>query len=157
MERDGQTDFDFIIGQWKVHHRRLKQALKGLEDWEEFDGTSSARKVWGGAANVDEIEGDSVTWGRIQGMTVRLYDPKSHQWRIYWANRKWGTLDPPMIGEFKDGRGEFFNQELFEGRGIYVRFIWSGITENACRWEQAFSADGGKTWETNWIMNFTRV
>lgn len=157
MERDGQADFDFIIGQWKVRHRRLKQALKGAEDWEEFDGTSIARKVWNGAANTDELEADSQHWGRIQGMTVRLYDLQSHQWRIYWANRKWGTLDQPMIGEFKDGRGEFFNQELFEGRGIYVRFIWSGITETAYRWEQAFSADGGKTWEDNWIMDFTRI
>ena len=157
MGRDGQADFDFIIGQWKVHHRRLKQALKGSEDWEEFDGTSVTRKVWEGAANVEEVEADSRTWGRVQGMAVRLYDLKSNQWRIYWANRKWGTLDQPMIGEFKDGRGEFFNQELFEGRGIYVRFIWSVFTEASCRWEQAFSEDGGKTWETNWIMDFTRV
>jgi hypothetical protein len=153
--RDPQRDFDFIIGNWKIHNRRLKQRLKGSNSWEEFEGASVARKLWGGAGNVDEYEADSPS-GRIQGMTVRLYNPKSQQWSIYWANSANGVLDTPMIGGFKDGRGEFYDQEFFEGKSIYVRFIWSDITPSSARWEQAFSADGGKTWETNWVMEFTR-
>ena len=154
--RSGQTDFDFLMGSWKVHNRRLKQPLKGSNDWEEFDGTAVARPVWDGLANMDEYDAHSATWGHIQGITVRLYDPGTHQWRLYWANRSRGVLDPPMTGEFRNGRGEFFDQELFEGRAIYVRYLWSEITPSSCRWEQAFSADGGRTWETNWIMEFRR-
>jgi hypothetical protein len=155
IEHDPQTDFDFIIGSWKVHNRRLKQRLKGSILWEEFEGTVVARKIWGGAGNIDEFEAESPS-GRIQGMTVRLYNPKSQQWSLYWANRGNGVLETPMIGGFKDGRGEFYDQELFEGKSIYVRYIWSNIKADSARWEQAFSADGGKSWETNWIMDFTR-
>ena len=154
--RDPQRDFDFIIGSWKVHNRRLKQRLKGSNSWEEFEGAVVARKIWGGAANVDEYEAESPS-GRIQGMTVRLYNPKSQQWSLYWANSANGVLDTPMIGGFKDGRGEFYDQEFFESKSIYVRYIWSNITATSARWEQAFSADGGKTWETNWVMEFTRI
>jgi hypothetical protein len=153
---DPQTDFDFIIGNWKVRNRKLKERLKGSDSWEEFEGRVAARKVWGGAANIDEYDAESPS-GRIQGMTLRLYNPKSQQWSLYWANRANGVLDTPMIGGFKDGRGEFYDQELFEGRSIYVRYIWSNITADSARWEQAFSPDGGKTWETNWIMEFTRA
>ena len=153
---DPQTDFDFIIGTWKVRNRKLKSRLKGSDSWEEFEGRVVARKVWGGAANIDEYDAESPS-GRIQGMTLRLYNPKSQQWSLYWANRAYGVLDTPMIGGFKDGRGEFYDQEMFEGRSIYVRFIWSNITADSARWEQAFSPDGGKTWETNWVMEFTRA
>jgi hypothetical protein len=153
---DGQGDFDFLIGRWKVHNRRLTAPLAGSTSWYEFEGKSTVRSIWGGGANVDEYEGYSPS-ALIQGMTVRLYNPRSGQWSLYWGNRTNGVLDTPMIGGFKDGRGEFFDQEMFEGRSIYVRFIWSGITPNSCRWEQAFSADGGATWETNWVMEFTRV
>ena len=152
---NGQTDFDFFIGEWKVHNRRLRNPLQGSDSWYEFDGTSVARHLWGGKANIDEYAADSPS-GPIQGMTLRLFDPKSRQWSLYWANSANGTLDKPMTGEFKDGRGEFFDQETFEGRSIYVRYVWSDATPTSCRWEQAFSADGGKTWETNWIMEFTR-
>jgi hypothetical protein len=114
-----------------------------------------ARPVWGGSANVDEYEAVGPD-GAIHGLTVRLYDPATRQWRLYWANRAKGSLDTPMIGGFADGRGEFYDQELFEGKRIFVRYVWSDITPTSCRWEQAFSADGGKTWETNWIMDFTR-
>jgi hypothetical protein len=154
--RDGQADFDFIIGRWKIRNRRLRDPLTGSDSWYEFDATGEARKVWDGLANMDEFDGDAPS-GRIRGMTLRLYDPKARQWSLYWANAANGTLDKPMVGEFKDGRGEFYNLETFQGRSIYVRFIWSGITPEACRWEQAFSADGGQTWETNWIMTFTRT
>ena len=152
---DGQRDFDFFMGSWRVHNRRLKERLRRSDDWEEFEATVVARPIWEGDANADEFDGDGPS-GRIQGMTLRLYDPRSQQWRLYWANQGRGILEPPVIGSFKDGRGEFLSQELFEGRSIFVRFVWSDITPSSCRWEQAFSADGARTWETNWIMEFTR-
>jgi hypothetical protein len=154
-KHDPQTDFDFVIGSWKIHNRRLKEPLTGSSSWVEFEGKSVARKIWGGRANIDEFEADSPT-GRIQGLTLRLYDPKSQQWRLYWANSAKGILDVPMVGEFNNGRGEFYDQEIFEGKSIFVRYIWSDIKENSARWEQAFSPDGGKTWETNWIMELVR-
>jgi hypothetical protein len=155
-ERDGRTDFDFFIGRWKVHNRRLRERLKGSTSWEEFEGTAVARKVLGGLGNLDEITMYRET-GRQEGLTLRLYDPKAQEWSLYWAANVTGILETPMIGSFKNGRGEFYSQELFEGKHIFNRFIWSEITETSCRWEQAFSADGGKTWETNWIMEFTSI
>jgi len=155
-EHDGRTDFDFIIGRWKVHNRSLRQRLKGSSDWQEFEATSVARKILGGIGNIDEITFDRET-GPIDGMALRLFDPKSQKWSIYWSSSTTGVLDTPMIGKFENGRGEFFAQELHESKHVYSRFIWSEITENSCRWEQALSPDGGKTWETNWIMEFTRL
>ncbi len=149
------SDFDFFIGRWKVKNRRLRERLKGSNAWDEFEGTMVARHIWGGRANTDEYEADAP-FGHIQGMTLRLFDPRSRQWRLYWANSATGILDRPVVGSFRNGRGEFYNEDVHEGRSIYMRFIWSDITETSCRWEQAFSADGGKTWETNWIMEFTR-
>ena len=151
-----QKDFDFFMGKWKVHNRKLKERLKGSTSWDEFDGTVVARPIWGGRANTDEFEADSPS-GHIQGMTLRLYDLKSQQWSLYWANSANGILEKPMIGGFQNGRGEFYDQEFFDGKSIFVRFIWSNITPASCRWEQAFSEDGGKSWETNWIMEFTRI
>jgi len=153
--RNGRADFDFFIGAWKVRHRRLRERLKGSTSWEEFGGTVVARKVLGGLGNIDEISMERAS-GRTMGMTLRLYDPASRQWSLHWADRATGILQPPMVGEFKDGRGEFYDQETFEGRRVFSRFIWSDITETSCRWEQAFSADGGRTWETNWVMEFAR-
>jgi len=154
--RDGAHDFDFLFGEWTVHNRRLARRLRGCTEWEEFTATSVARPIWGGAANVDEFHGEPAS-GVIDGLTLRVYNPASRQWTLTWASRARGVLDPPVFGEFKDGRGEFYNQEALEGRFIYVRFIWSEITASSCRWEQAFSDDGGKTWETNWVMQFIRT
>ena len=154
-EQDGRADFDFFMGSWKVHNRRLRERLKGSDSWEEFEGTVVARQVLGGLGNVDEITLDRAS-GRIVGMTLRLYDAKSQQWSLYWADSVTGILQAPMVGRFEDGHGEFFDRETFEGKSIFSRFIWSDITETSCRWEQAFSPDGGKTWETNWIMEFVR-
>ena len=154
-ERDGRADFDFLIGRWDVQHRRLRERLKGSTSWEEFAGTSIARPLLGGLGNIDENIMERAG-GRMEGMTVRLYDPLSQQWSLYWADSVSVVLQPPMIGGFVQGRGEFYDQELFEGRAIFCRFTWSDITATACRWEQAFSADGGISWETNWIMEFTR-
>jgi hypothetical protein len=155
-ERDGQHDFDFEIGSWKIHLSRLQDRLAGSTTWVQFDGTSVTRKVWNGRANLEEFEADS-SQGHIEGLTLRLYNPHARQWSIYWANSKNGTLDQPMIGEFKNGRGEFFDQEPWKGRAVYVRFIWSNTTTKLPHFEQSYSDDGGKTWEVNWITDQTRV
>ncbi len=155
-ERDGRADFDFLIGRWNVHHKRLRERLKGSTAWEEFESVSVAHKVLNGMGNFDEIVMERDSGEVIVGVTLRLYNPVSHEWSLYWADSATGILQTPMVGKFLDGRGEFFSQELFEGRHIFSRFIWSGITAVSCRWEQAFSNDGGKSWETNWIMDFTR-
>jgi hypothetical protein len=154
-ERSGERDFDFLIGTWKMHNRRLRERLKGCTAWDEFDGTLVVRSLWGGRANVDEYEADAP-FGHIQALTLRLYDPRARQWSLHWSTSDRGRLDTPMVGAFADGRGEFYDQEMFEGRSIYARFVWSDITPTSCRWSQAFSADGGKTWETNWVVDFTR-
>jgi hypothetical protein len=155
-ERDGQHDFDFQFGRWKAHNRRLLHPLTGSNEWVEFDSTIVARPIWGGRANMDEFEADTPS-GHIEGMTVRTYNPKSHQWSIYWANQANGVFSlPATVGKFKNGRGEFYDQEDFKGRNIFVRYLWTLPSADTTRWEQAFSVDGGKTWETNWIITATR-
>ena len=157
-KHDGQHDFDFEIGTWKIHLKRLDHRLTGSTTWVEFDGTSVTRKVWDGRADLEELEVNSPT-GHIEGMTLRLYDPQTHQWSLYWATSKSGAMGPPTIGEFKNGRAEFFDTEPSgpNGRAILVRFVWSDITPNSAHFEQSFSDDGGKTWEVNWITDQTRV
>ncbi len=155
-QRDGQHDFDFEIGTWKTHLSRLVHPLTGSTAWVEYDGTTVVRKVWNGRANLVELEVDGPA-GHIEGLSLRLYNPQSRQWSMYFANSKGGTLSQPTIGEFKDGRGEFYDQESFNGRTILVRNVWSDITPHSCHFEQAFSDDGGKTWEVNWIATDTRV
>lgn len=154
--RDGQCDFDFEAGTWKIHLKRLLHPLTGSTTWVEFDGTSVTRKVWDGKAWLEEFETSGPS-GKVEGLTLRTYNPLAHQWRLYWANSKDGLLGPPTIGEFKDGRGEFYDQEDYNGRSILVRYIWSGITPNSAHFEQSFSTDGGKTWEVNWITDQVRV
>ena len=156
QQRDGQHDFDFEFGAWKIQLKRLVKPLTGSTSWLEYSGTSVVRKVWDGGANLGELEVSGAT-GRIEGLSLRTYNPQSHQWHIGWVNSADGTLGPAMIGAFKNGRGEFFNQETFNGRAIFVRFIFSDITANSFHFEQAFSDDGGKTWEVNWVANFTKV
>ena len=155
-QQDGRTDFEFLVGTWRIRHRRLTERLKGANSWEEFEGRSVARQVLAGLGNLDEITMDQAA-GRLHGITLRLYDPTSRQWSIHWADSAHGTLDSPMVGGFEAGRGEFFAQETFAGKRVFSRFIWSNITDASCRWEQALSADGGTTWETNWIMEFDRL
>jgi hypothetical protein len=155
--RDGQHDFDFELGSFKIHLKRLLHPLTGSTSWVEFDGTSVTRKIWDGRAQLEEFETDSAAAGHIEGLTLRLYDPRSHQWSLYWANSKGGSIFPPQIGEFKNGRGEFYAQDTLNGKSIFVRFIWSDTTTNTPHFEQSFSDDGGKTWEVNWITDQTRV
>jgi hypothetical protein len=154
--RDGQHDFDFEIGTWKTHLRRLLNPLTGSTTWVEYDGTTVVRKVWNGRANLVELVADGPA-GHFEGLSLRLYNPQSHQWSLNFANASGGVMAQPTTGEFKNGRGEFFDQETFNGRVILVRFVISDITPNSCRFEQAFSDDGGKTWEVNWIATDTRV
>lgn len=157
-KRDGQHDFDFLAGSWKFHLKRLKRRLVGSSDWVEFDGTTVCRKALDGRAEVEEMNVESVDKQiHIQGLALRLYNPESRQWSIYWANAADGVLEQnPMVGQFINGRGEFYNQQVYEGRAVYARFVWSGVTTNTPHFEQSFSIDGGKTWETNWITDQTR-
>lgn len=154
--RDGQHDFDFHIGTWKTHLKRRLRPLTGSNVWVEYEGTTVVRKVWNGRANLVELVADGAA-GHFEGLSLRLYNPESRQWSLNFSNSAVGTLSVPTIGEFKNGRGEFFNQETLNGRAILVRFVISDITTNSCRFEQSFSDDGGKTWEVNWIAIDTRV
>src|ERR1700689_509200 len=156
-QRDGQHDFDFEIGSWKIHLKRLVHPLTGSNTWVEFDGTSATRKVWDGRSQLEEFETDSPAGGHIEGLTLRLYNPQTHQWSLYWANSKGGPIFPPQVGEFKNGRGEFYGQDTLNGKLIFIRFVWSDATTNTPHFEQSFSTDGGKSWEVNWITDQTRV
>jgi hypothetical protein len=154
--RDGRNDFDFEIGTWKTHLKRLRKPLTGSTEWVEYQGTSVVSKVWNGLANLVELDAAGPA-GRIQALSLRLYNPESRQWSLNFSNARTGTLSPPSIGEFRGGRGEFISQESLDGRAILVRFIISIITPDSCRFEQSFSDDGGRTWEVNWIATDTRV
>jgi hypothetical protein len=154
--RDGQHDFDFEIGTWKTHLRRLVHPLTGSTTWVEYDGTSVVRPIWNGRANLVELDVSGPA-GHIVAGSWRLYNPEAHQWSLNFASSAGGTLGTPTVGAFTNGRGEFFDQETLNGRAILVRFVISDITANSCHFEQAFSDDGGKTWELNWIATDTRT
>lgn len=155
-ERDGSHDFDFEFGDWTVQLSRLVKPLTGSTTWVEYEGTSVVRKVWDGRANLGELEVAGPA-GKVQGLSLRLYNPDTRQWHISWASSRDGAIGPPMVGGFKDRTGEFYNQEFLNGRSIYVRFVFSDITPASFRLEQAFSADGGKSWEANWIARFKKA
>ncbi|MES2254971.1 MAG: hypothetical protein V4559_08000 [Pseudomonadota bacterium] len=154
--RDGSRDFDFEIGTWKTHLKRLLHPLTGSKQWGEYDGTTVVRKVWDGRANLVELRVRGAD-GTFEGLNLRLYNPVSHQWSLNFARGDIGVLSQPTIGEFKNGRGEFYDQEAVNGRAILVRFIITMVNPNEYHFEQAFSDDGGKTWEVNWIATDTRV
>lgn len=150
------NDFDFLFGEWTVHHRRLAKRLENSTDWIEFTGPATARKILGGLGNFDEIA-VNLPGDPYLGATLRLFNPETGSWSIHWMDsRHPGTLDPPMIGRFENGRGLFFGDDTFNGRPIRIRFVWTPLTPVSCSWEQAFSTDGGATWETNWTMHFER-
>jgi hypothetical protein len=153
--RDGQHDFDFTIGAWKTHITRLQKPLSGSTTWIKMEGTKTERTIWNGRAHLEEIEADGPT-GHMQGLTLFLYNPRAHQWSQTFASSSDGTLGSPLIGAFKNGRGEFVGQDTFNDKTILVRAIWSEITQDSHKFEQAFSDDGGKTWETNFIAVLTR-
>lgn len=154
--RDGQRDFDWELGTWKTRLKRRLRPLTGSNEWVEYEGTTVVRKVWNGRANLVELDVTGPA-GHIEGLSLRLYNPESRQWSLNFSNSASGTLTLPTIGGFTNGRGEFYAQETLNGRAIFVRFFISDITQESCRFEQAFSDDGGKTWEVNWIATDTRV
>jgi len=151
----GQNDFDFEMGVWRTHLKRLLRPLTGSTTWVEYEGTTVVRKVWDGRANLVELDVKGPA-GRIEALSLRLYNPSARQWSLNFSNRASRSMGIPAIGEFRDGRGEFYNQETLNGRAILVRFVISDITTHSCRFEQAYSDDGGKTWEVNWIATDTR-
>ena len=157
-QRDGSHDFDFLIGDWKAHVRRLPDRLKGSNVWVEYNGISNHKKLLDSNANFEEFDVSTADHKlRIKAQTLRLYNPDSHQWSIYLVDLDKGTLDiPPVVGEFSGNRGEFFNQQTWEGRAVLVRYVWLNLSPTSSRMEQSFSADGGKTWEVNWICELTR-
>lgn len=150
----GVRDFDFLYGFWHVRNRRLQKRLAGCNEWEEFDATSDCHPILGGAGNQDEFL--SPHRPGFVGMSLRLLDPVTQQWSIYWVDNQSVELQPPVHGSFVDGIGIFEGEDTFAGKPIRVRFTWSGTHSATPRWEQAFSVDGGKTWETNWTMEFRR-
>ena len=153
---DGRQDFDFLVGRWTVRHRRLKARLAGCVDWICFDGTCDMRKTMRGLGNVDDNWLD-LPGGAYAAMTARKFDPVLKRWSIWWFDARFPSLEPPVHGTFADGVGTFLGDDVFEGKAIKVRFLWSAITRASCEWRQAFSEDGGATWETNWEMAFSRV
>ncbi|HEY3778757.1 MAG TPA: hypothetical protein VGL35_11930 [Rhizomicrobium sp.] len=150
----GIHDFDFFIGSWTVVNRRLKHWLAGDSEWEEFPATTTAFKVLDGLGNIDQIRMPAKGY---TGMTLRLFNTGTKEWSLYWASTRDGILYPPVTGRFHNGIGDFYGDDTYNEKPIRVHYIWSRITANSCRWEQAFSADGGKSWETNWIMDFKRT
>lgn len=154
-ERDGRHDFDFKFGTWKTHIKLLQKPLEGSKDWVNLYGIVSVRKVWDGHAYLEEIEADGPS-GHFEGLTLFLYNPKSHQWSMNFSNSSDGIISEPCIGKFENGKGEFYDQESYKGRTIFVKFIWSDITPDTHHVEQSYSADGGKTWEPNFVADLTR-
>jgi hypothetical protein len=157
MTGDAPRDFDFLAGSWKVRHRRLKERLAGSTEWEEFDGTCVMQKLMGGFANVD----DNVLHlpgGSYRAVGLRSYDPEARTWAIWWLDgRDPHVLDVPVVGAFKDGVGTFQADDTLRGKPIKMKFVWSHVTPTSAQWEQSFSPDGGRTWEMNWHMDFTRT
>jgi hypothetical protein len=156
---DGRSDFDFLFGTWDVVNRRLRRPLTDASDWEVFPTTAEARPILHGLGNFDRFTGAArpgeEPW---EGCTLRLFDPETAEWSIHWAStRQPGRLDPPLRGRFEGGVGEFHGNDTFAGRPIRVRFYWKDITPASAVWQQAFSGDDGATWETNWVMRFTRT
>lgn len=157
-QRDGSHDFDFLIGDWKAHVRRLPDRLNNSNTWVIYDGISNHKKLLDSNANFEEFDVTSTDKKlRIKAQTLRLYNPTTHQWSIYLVDLDNGTLaSPPVVGQFTGNRGEFSHQEDFKGRTILVRYVWLNLSPNSSRMEQSYSPDGGKTWEVNWICELSR-
>jgi hypothetical protein len=157
-QHDGQRDFDFLVGSWQIHLKRLVQPNNGPKEWVELDGTVVCRQVLDSRAEVEEFKVESRDKKmHIQGLATRFYNPVSHQWSIWWANAKDGAMyPPPVVGEFKNGRGEFYDQEVVNGRVVFTRYVWTGTTTNSPHFEQSISTDGGKSWELWWVTDQTK-
>jgi hypothetical protein len=155
-DQDGQHGFDGLFGTWNYHVKRLVHPLTGSTTWIEFPATGTCYRIWGGRAQLDTFEADDPT-RHIEGLVVRLYNPQNNQWSLNWAISRTGTPDPPQIGKFKNGHGDFYTQDTINGKTIFVRYDWSKIGTDTPHFEQSFSEDGGTTWEVNWITDQTRV
>jgi hypothetical protein len=154
--RATKHDFDFLHGSWSVHNRYLKERLKHSTEWTEFEARSDVEPLLNGVGQLDRysVARDGAT---VEGITLRLFNPATGEWSLHWADTlRPGVLLPPMVGRFKGDLGEFFGDETVDGRKVLCRFYWTRTDAGAPRWEQAFSDDNGRTWETNWIMTFTR-
>lgn len=149
----GENDFDFLIGNWNVHNRRLKTRLAAANDWEEFEATLEVSKILNGASNCDVFKTDFFKKG-FEGMSLRIYHPQTKLWSIYWVDNYSNELQPPVVGSFNNGTGEFIGKDKFNNIDILVKFIWK-VSDNPV-WSQSFSTDNGKTWELNWVMEFNR-
>jgi hypothetical protein len=154
--RDGQHDFDFDFGTWRTHSSRLLHPLTGSNEWKDMDGITVVKKIWDGRANIAEYKADGAA-GHIELLSLRWYNPTAHQWNLDFATPNVGTLGIPGVGEFKNGRGDFYDQEDLNGKSILVRFSIWGMSADTAQSEQAFSDDGGSTWEVNWINKYTRL
>ena len=145
--------FDFLFGTERYHLKRLQRPLSGSTDWVEGDGTSTGYKIWGGRADLTETQASGSSSGQLMGLTLRTFNPETHEWYLYWANSKDGVVSVPQVGRFKDGVGEFYASDTFNGRGVFVRYQWTGTRSTSPRFEQAYSDNGGRTWEVNWISS----
>jgi hypothetical protein len=150
---DGRHDFDFLHGHWQSRQRKLRKRLVGCEDWDEFTAELHCRPVLGGLGNFDELASPAMTY---TGLALRLYDQDTRTWSIYWIAGGVAAVEPPVIGHFEDGVGDFFGPDTHDGTPVLVRYRWSEITPTTARWAQALSTDDGVTWETNWTAEFTR-
>ncbi len=150
-------DWDWLVGKWNVKHRRLQARLEGSTTWQEFNGTCDMRPMLGGFGNVDDNVVE-LPEGTYRALGIRAFDPATRRWAIWWLDARTPTvIEPPVFGAFRDGIGTFVGDDTFKGKSIKVRFQWSEITATSALWQQAFSPDGGATWETNWLMRFTRA
>jgi hypothetical protein len=149
-------DFDFLHGRWIVHNRRLRERLVGCTEWEAFDAVQVCRPILGGFGNEDELVTDAFGEHRFIGMTIRLFDPQAREWSIYWVDNRSVQLQPPVRGRFDGGVGTFHGRDAHLGTPVLARFIWTVLSADRARWEQAFSTDDGSSWETNWTMDFER-
>lgn len=148
-------DFDFLFGEWRVLNHRLRERLVASGVWDEFAASPFVRPILGGLGNIDQYV-TTLDGGYFEGASLRLFSLTDLQWRIYWMDTRFGNLQPPLLGSFLDGIGTFLGEDVHDGVPVTTRFLWNETTPRSARWEQAFSADGGATWETNWIMEFSR-
>ena len=156
MNQNGQSDFDAHFGSWETRLRRLKNPLSGSTTWIEYKGTTIVKSIFNGRANVVELDVKGEE-GSIEGVSLRLYNPETKKWSLNFASMRDGTLTVPAIGAFQNGVGEFFNEDTFNGKKILVRFVIIKTSKDSLHFEQAFSDDNGKSWETNWIADDTRI
>ena len=154
---DGRRDFDFLGGRWHVRNRRLVRRLEANNEWQEFAATNEMQSLLGGLCNLDTYDATFPNGSQIQGLTLRCFNPQTRKWSIYWNDSVQCELQPPVVGAFQADRGEFYGDDTFKGAAIRVRYVWLKLGPDSAQWEQAFSQDNGKNWETNWVMELRRA